>query len=119
MDKNHALYDPSTKNVIGGDKMEISANKVINTFICLRSKSDAYEVGDKEVATQNGLQEHSSHLEYENNLFITITTYRTCYGIQEHSSLLEYENNLFITITTYMTCYGIESDHHELIVQSL
>ena len=84
LDKNHQLYDPTNKKVIGKMKIETSPVLEIDRFVALRSKSYSYSYNQKESSRQKGIQKTPKMESYINSLFNSKTTESTNYSIRSN-----------------------------------
>ena len=96
LDKNHQLYDPTNKKIMGKMKIETIPVLVLDSFTALRSKSYCLSYNGIQKAKQKGIQNAPECEDYTRCLFMSETTSATNYSIRSnlHNITVEKQNKL-------------------------
>ena len=122
LDKNHKLYNPINKKVIGKMKIETSPIIELTEFIALRSKSYSYSYDNIEKGRQKGIQKTPKMENYITSLFNSQTTNTNNYSIRSNQHQLTVEKQTKLALNPFddkrMYLNPIESLPWDIHIQS-
>ena len=101
LDKNHKLYNPINKKVIGKMKIETSPIIELTEFIALRSKSYSYSYDNIEKGKQKGIQKTPKMENYITSLFNSQTTNTNNYSIRSNQHQLTVEKQTKLALNPF------------------